>query len=309
MPSVKIFSCTATAYLSEKIAQEYGTQLGDLTVEHFSDGEICPYFNESVRGADIFIIQSTMSPADNLIELLLAVDAAHRASARSITIVVPYFGYARQDRKNKPRVSIGAKLVANLMGAAKADALMTCDLHAGQIQGFFDFPVHHLDASAIFVPYIKSLNLPNLTVASPDVGGSARARKYARYFDAPLTICYKERIKPNEIASMDLIGNVEGADVVLVDDLIDTGGTLARAAGLMMDKGASSVRAICTHPVLSGNAYEKIANSKLTELVITDTIPLKEGKPDNIKALSVASLFAQAIKRVNKNESISSLFI
>ena len=306
--SVKIFACSQSKYLGEKIAQHYGKPLGSLTVDRFSDGEISTFFNESVRGCEVFIIQSTFPPADNIMELLLAIDAAKRASATYVTAVVPYFGYARQDRKDKPRVSIGAKLKANLFSAAGVDRLMTYDLHAGQIQGFFDFPVDHLDGTANFIPYIKTLNLDNLTFASPDVGGVARARVYSKYFGADLVVCDKHRVKANQIASMQLIGDVKDRDVILVDDLIDTAGTMSKAAALIKEKGAKSVRAICTHPVLSGKAYENIENSELEELVVTDTIPLKQ-KSEKIRVLSTAELFAQAIRKIHDKESISSLFI
>ncbi|MGB3618201.1 MAG: ribose-phosphate pyrophosphokinase, partial [Catalinimonas sp.] len=254
------------------------------------------------------LIQSTCPPADNLVELLLLIDAARRASASYVTVVVPYFGYARQDRKDKPRVAIAAKLVANLLTAAGADRLMTCDLHAGQIQGFFDFPVDHLDGSAIFFPYLESLGLEDMIFAAPDVGGVGRARSFAKYFAVDMVVCDKHRKRANEIASMQVIGEVEGRDVVLVDDIVDTAGTLSRAAQILSDKGARSVRAVCTHPILSGNAHEKIANSMLEELVVTDTIPVKQ-QSDKIKVLTVAGLFAEAIRRVHGHESISSLFV
>jgi ribose-phosphate pyrophosphokinase len=306
--AVKIFAGSASKTLGQNIAKFYGKDLGDSTLHVFSDGEMQPAYNESIRGCDIFIIQSTNAPADNLMELLLMVDAARRASAHSVTVVLPYFGYSRQDRKDKPRVGIGAKLVANLLTAAGADRLMTLDLHAGQIQGFFDFPVDHLEGTAIFVPYLRSLGSENLVFASPDVGGVVRTRHMAKYFDAPMVICDKQRKRANEVASIQLIGDVKDADVVLVDDLIDTGGTMCKAAKLLMDKGARSVRAVITHGVLSGAAYENIENSVLTELVITDTIPM-QGKSAKIKVLSVAELFAKAIGRIRDHESISSLFI
>ena len=306
--SIKIFSARASQYLANEIVKAYGTELGSVSCQHFSDGEMTVYFNESVRGSRVFLVQSSFSPGDNLLELLLMIDAAKRASAGHVTVVAPYFGYARQDRKDKPRVAIGAKLVANLLSAAGADRLMTCDLHADQIQGFFDFPVDHFDGSSIFVPYIKSLNLENLIVASPDVGGSKRARSYAKYFKCDLVLCDKHRERANQVASMQLIGNVEGKDVVLVDDLIDTGGTMAKAAQLIMDKGAKSVRAICTHPVLSGNAYENIDNSVLEELVVSNTLPLTKAST-KIKVLNVGDLYAKAIRKISDNESISSLFI
>ena len=306
--AVKIFSGSASNYLAKDIAKYYGKDLGAATILKFSDGEMSPSFDESVRGCDVFIIQSTFPSSDNLMELLLMIDAASRASAHYVTAVMPYFGYSRQDRKDRPRVGIGAKLIGNLLTAAGADRLMTIDLHAGQIQGFMDFPVDHLEGNAIFVPYLKTLNLDNLVFASPDVGGVVRTRNMAKFFNADMVICDKHRKRSNEIASMQLIGDVKGADVILVDDLIDTGGTLCKAAQLIMDKGAKSVRAVVTHPVLSGNAYENISNSILTELLVTDTIPQKQAC-DKIKVLSVAELFAKAIGRIRDHESISSLFI
>ena len=306
--AVKIFSGSASNYLAKDIAKYYGKDLGAVTTLKFSDGEMSPSFDESVRGCDVFIIQSTFPTADNLMELLLMIDAARRASAHYVTAVIPYFGYSRQDRKDRPRVGIGAKLIGNLLTAAGADRLMTIDLHAGQIQGFMDFPVDHLEGNAIFVPYLKSLNLDNILFASPDVGGVVRTRNMAKFFNAEMVICDKHRKRANEIASMQLIGDVKGADVILVDDLIDTGGTLCKAAQLIMDKGANSVRAVVTHPVLSGKAYENISNSVLTELLVTDTIPQKQ-TCDKIKVLSVAELFAKAIGRIRDHESISSLFI
>mgnify|MGYP000213903592 FL=1 len=306
--AVKIFSGSASNYLAKEIAKYYGKDLGAVTTLRFSDGEMSPSFDESVRGCDVFIIQSTFPTADNLMELLLMIDAARRASAHYVTAVIPYFGYSRQDRKDRPRVGIGAKLIGNLLTAAGADRLMTIDLHAGQIQGFMDFPVDHLEGNAIFVPYLKSLNLENILFASPDVGGVVRTRNMAKFFNAEMVICDKHRKRANEIASMQLIGDVKGADVILVDDLIDTGGTLCKAAQLIMDKGANSVRAVVTHPVLSGKAYDNISNSVLTELLVTDTIPQKQAC-DKIKVLSVAELFAKAIGRIRDHESISSLFI
>ena len=273
---VKLFAGSGTTVLAQKIAESYGKPLGDVSLSRFSDGEFQPHFNESVRGCDIFLIQSTTPPTENLMELLLMIDAAKRASAHYITVVVPYFGFARQDRKDKPRVAIGAKLIANLITAAGAHRIMTMDLHAAQIQGFFDIPVDHLDASVIFVPYIKSLNLPNLTIASPDMGGSYRARTFAKYFNAEVVICDKRRKRANEIESMSIIGDVSGQDIVLIDDICDTAGTLAKAASLIMENGANSVRAVCSHAVLSGKAYETIENSALAELIVTDTIPLKQ---------------------------------
>lgn len=304
---VKLFSGTQSQYLSEKIAQEYGAPLGDMSVLRFADGEFQPSINETVRGCDVFFIQSTFAPSDNLMELLLMVDAARRASAHYITAVIPYFGLARQDRKDKPRVSIGSKLVADLIATAGCSRVMTMDLHAGQIQGFFNIPVDHLDASVVFIPYIKSLKLENLIIAAPDMGGTGRARTFAKALNVDMVICDKERKRANEIASMTVIGDVEGADIVLVDDLIDTGGTLSKSAKMLMDKGARSVRAVCTHPVLSGNAYETVENSVLQELIVCDTIPLKRHS-EKLRVLSVAPLFAAAIRSVSDHSSISSLF-
>ena len=304
---VKLFAGSGTKDLANKIAENYGKPLGSVTLSKFSDGEFQPSYDETVRGCDVFIIQSTYQPSDNLMELLLMIDAAKRASAHYITAVVPYYGLARQDRKDKPRVAIGAKLVANLLRSAGIHRIMTMDLHAAQIQGFFDIPVDHLDGSVIFVPYIKSLGLENLTIASPDMGGSYRARTFAKFFNAEVVICDKRRKRANEIESMSIIGDVAGLDVVLMDDICDTAGTLAKAAALIMEKGARSVRAVCTHPVLSGKAYETIENSMLTELIVTDTIPLKQESP-KIKVLSTAPLFAKAIANVNEHGSISDLF-
>ncbi len=306
--AVKIFSGRATQYLAEKIASAYGEPLGEVNYQQFSDGEMSPYIQESVRGHEVFLIQSTFAPSDNLMELLLMVDAARRASASSVNVVIPYFGYARQDRKDKPRVAIAAKLHANLISAAGATRIMTCDLHADQIQGFFDIPVDHLDGAYIFVPYLKSLGLNNIMFASPDVGGIKRARSFAKFFEAELAVCDKFRKEANKIESMRLIGEVEGKDVVLVDDLVDTAGTICKAAALLKEKGASSVRAVCTHAVLSGKAYENVENSMLEELVVTDTIPVKHTSK-KIKVITVSNLFAKAIRKIHDNESISSLFI
>ncbi|MBC7749176.1 MAG: ribose-phosphate pyrophosphokinase [Methylotenera sp.] len=305
--TVKLFAGSGTKVLSEKIAKSYGRPLGDLVLDRFSDGEFQPHFNESVRGCDIFLIQSTCQPSDNLMELLLMIDAARRASAHYITAVIPYFGLARQDRKDQPRVAIGSKLVANLLTAAGAHRVMTMDLHAAQIQGFFDIPVDHMDAAVIFVPYIKSLGLENLTIASPDMGGSYRARTFAKFFNAEVVICDKRRKRANEIESMSIIGDVTGQDIVLMDDIVDTAGTLSKAASLIMENGAKSVRAVCTHAVLSGNAYETIENSVLKELIVTDSIPVKV-ESSKIKVLSTANLFAKAIANVNEHGSISELF-
>jgi ribose-phosphate pyrophosphokinase len=308
MSTVKIFSGKGSIDLAKKIAHSYDIVLGESTSQKFSDGELHVSFNESVRGCDVFLIQSTFPPSDNIIELLLMIDAAKRASAKYITVVLPYYGYARQDRKDKPRVAIAAKLMANLLSAAGANRLMTMDLHAGQIQGFFEFPVDHLDGTAIFVPYIRNLKLPNLVFASPDVGGSARARTYAKFFEADMVICDKHRKRANEIASMQVIGDVKDKDVILVDDMIDTAGTICKAAGIIKDKGAASVRAVCTHGVLSGKAYENIEGSVLEEVIITDTIPSKR-ESEKIKVLTVAALFAKGIRRIHSHESISELFI
>ncbi len=305
---VKIFSGRGSEILAEKIAASYGVSLGDCKVTVFSDGEFQPSFEETVRGQDVFIVQSTMPPAENLLELLLMVDAAKRASARKIIAVIPYFGLARQDRKDQPRVAIGAKLVANMLMASGIDRIMTMDLHADQIQGFFEVPVDHLYGSTIFNAEIEKLNNGNLIMAAPDAGGTKRSNSYAKRLNIGLAICHKQRRKANEVAEMTVIGDVKGKDVILVDDMCDTAGTLTKAADLFMEQGALSVRAFCTHAVLSGPAYERITNSKITELIVTDTIPLK--KPhDKIRVISVADLFADVIRRMVNNQSISSHFI
>lgn len=306
--NAKIFSGTGSQYLAEKIARKFGEPLGKVNIQTFSDGEIGVEFKESIRGRFVFLIQSTFSPSNNLMELLLMIDAAKRASAYKVIAVIPYYGYARQDRKDRPRVAIGSKLVANMLTAAGADRVITMDLHAPQIQGYFDIPVDHLDSSAIFIPYIESLQLENLTFAAPDVGSANRIREVASYFECEMVICDKHRKRANEIASMVVIGDVTGRDIVLIDDICDTGGTLAKSAGLMIEKGARSVRALCTHPVLSGNAYENIQNSVLDELVVCDTIPVKSGY-DKIKILSTDELFAVTIRNAFENKSINSLFI
>lgn len=305
---VRLFSGTNSQNLSERIAKSYGTELGKVEVRHFSDGEICPVILESIRGDYVFLVQSTIAPADNLFELLLLIDSAKRASAEYITAVIPYFGYARQDRKDKPRVPIAAKLIANLLTAAGAYRVMTMDLHAPQIQGFFDIPVDHLESSTVFIPYIKTLNLPDITFAAPDVGGVNRARQFALYFNKEMVICDKYRKRPNEVSAMTVIGDVTDRNVVIVDDIIDTANTLANAAKILTEKGAKSVRALITHPVLSGDAYENIKNSLLSEVVVCDTIPLKKQSP-KIKVLSVAELFATAIRNMYQHKSITSLFI
>ena len=305
---MKIFAGRASKELAEKIADSYGVSLGDVKVFEFSDGEFQTSFEETVRGQDVFIVQSTMPPTENLFELLLMVDAARRASARKIIAVIPYFGFARQDRKDKPRVAIGAKLVANMMMAAGVDRIMTMDLHADQIQGFFEVPVDHLYGSTIFYEEMKRLDNGNLILAAPDAGGAKRANAYAKRLNSGLAICHKQRKVANEVAEMTVIGDVAGKDVILVDDMCDTAGTLTKAADLFIEKGALSVRAFCTHAVLSGPAYERIENSSLTELIVTDTIPMKK-QSDKIRVLSVSGLFADIIKSLNNNESISSHFV
>ena len=308
MAEVKLFSGTNSRTLAEKIAEAYGQELGKLTISKFSDGEFSPSYDESVRGCNVYLIQSTNPSADNILELCLMIDAAKRASAYKVCAVIPYFGYARQDRKDRPRVSIAAKLIANMLTSAGADRIMTCDLHAGQIQGFFDIPLDHLNGTSIFVPYLRSLDLGDLVFASPDVGGVGRARSFAKHFEVEMVLCDKHRKRANEIASMQVIGEVEGKDIVLVDDMVDTAGTICKAAQIILDKGANSVRAIATHAVLSGKAYENIENSVLSELVVTDTIPIKQ-ETSKIKVLTVADLFGRAIRAVSGNDSISTLFI
>ena len=305
---VKIFAGRASEQLASNIAKSFGTSLGDVKVSVFSDGEFQPSFEETVRGQDVFIVQSTMPPTENLFELLLLIDAARRASARKIIAVIPYFGFARQDRKDKPRVAIGAKLVANMLMAAGVDRVMTMDLHADQIQGFFEVPVDHLFASTLFFKEVEKLDQQNLVVAAPDAGGAKRANSYAKNLNCGLALCHKHRKKANEIAEMTVIGDVMGKDVVIIDDMCDTAGTLTTAADLLIEKGAKSVRAFTTHAVLSGPAFERIAASKLTELIVTDTIPLQKHS-DKIRVLSVADLFADVIKRLVNNESISSHFV
>jgi ribose-phosphate pyrophosphokinase len=304
----KIFGCSQSMELAKNIAQHYGATLGNVLFSRYSDGEFQPSFEESIRGARIFIIGSTQPSSENLMEMLLMLDAAKRASARHITAVIPYFGWARQDRKDKPRVPIGAKLIAKLLESAGATRIITMDLHADQIQGFFEKPVDHLFASSMFLPYLKNLNIDNLTVASPDMGGAKRAYAYAKYLESDVVICYKQRQKANVISHMELIGEVKGKNVVLVDDMVDTAGTLTKAADLMMERGALSVRAVCTHPLLSGSAYERIEESQLLELITTDSIPLsKESK--KIKVLSCANLFAEVMTNVHHNKSIAKKFI
>ena len=304
----KIFSCTQSTELANAIAAKYGAEIGKVNFSRYSDGEFQPSFEESVRGARVFLIGSTNPSSENLMELLLMLDAAKRASARHITAVMPYFGWARQDRKDKPRVPIGAKLIAKLLETAGATRIITMDLHADQIQGFFERPVDHLYASTIFLPYIKDLKLNNLTIASPDMGGSKRAYAYSKFLSSDVVICYKQREKANIISHMELIGDVNGKNVILVDDMVDTAGTLTKAADLMIERGAISVRAICTHALLSGDAYEKIEASKLEELIVTDSIPARISHP-KVKVLSCAPLFADVMHNVHSNKSISSKFI
>ena len=304
----KLFHCSKTEILAKNIANSFGADLGKIITSHYSDGEFQPSFEESVRGARVFLIGSTNPSSENLMELLLMLDAAKRASARHITAVMPYFGWARQDRKDKPRVPIGAKLIAKLLETAGATRIITMDLHADQIQGFFEKPVDHLYASTIFLPYIKDLKLNNLTIASPDMGGSKRAYAYSKFLSSDVVICYKQREKANIISHMELIGDVKGKNVILVDDMVDTAGTLTKAADLMIKRGAISVRAICTHALLSGNAYEKIEASKLEELIVTDSIPARISHP-KVKVLSCAPLFADVMHNVHSNKSISSKFI
>ena len=304
----KVFSGTKTRYLAEKICDNLGCKLGDVSITYFSDGEFEVCYEESIRGCDVFLVQSTFPTTDNLMELLLMVDAAKRASARTVNAVVPYYGWARQDRKSKPRVSIGAKLVANMLSVAGIDRLITMDLHADQEQGFFEVPVDHLFASTILLPYVKSLNLKNICIATPDVGGSKRASTYAKYLDCPMVICNKTRKRANEVDSMDVIGDVEGMDVVLVDDMVDTAGTITKAADLIKSKGANSVRALASHCIMSGPADERVENSQLEEMVFTDSIPYA-GTSKKVKQLSVDALFAETIRRVLDNESISSQYL
>lgn len=307
---IKVFSCRGSRYLAEKIAKSLGVELGQSEVTVFSDGEFQPSYLESVRGATVFIIQSTFPPVENLMELLLMIDAARRASAYKVIAVIPYFGWARQDRKDRPRVSIGAKLVANLLHAAGCDRVMTADLHADQIQGFFDFPVDHIYASTIFLKYLRDLKLENMSIASPDMGGAKRANAYSRILGVPMIICHKSREKANQVGTMTAIGEVEGRNVVIIDDMVDTGGTIAKCSQILMEKGALSVRAVATHPVLSGKAYETIAKSALQEFIVTDTLPLREDvDTSKFTVLTVADIFADIIEKVYDNKPISPTFI
>ena len=304
-----VFSGTNSRYLAEKICNSLGCPLGQMNIQHFADGEFSVSYEESIRGKDVFLVQSTFPNADNLMELLLMIDAAKRASAHSIIAVIPYFGWARQDRKDKPRVSIGAKLMADLLAVAGINRLITMDLHADQIQGFFNVPVDHLYASAIFLDYIKnSLNVENLVIATPDVGGTKRASSYAKYLGVPLVICHKSRLRANEVAEMRIIGDVKGMDVLLIDDMVDTAGTITKAANLMMDNGAKSVRAIASHAVMSDPASTRVGESSLTEMIFTDSIPYSN-KCEKVRVLSVADMFAEAIRRVCSDQSISTLYV
>lgn len=307
---LKIFACRDSRPMAEKIAQAYGCELGDSSVLEFSDGEFQPAYNESIRGCTVFIVQSTFPPAENLMELLFMIDAARRASAYKVIAVMPYFGWARQDRKDRPRVSIGAKLVANLLCAAGVDRIMTMDLHADQIQGFFDVPVDHIYASRIFIPYIKTLGIEDLSFAAPDMGGAKRVNAYSQYFNVPMIISHKQREKANVVGTMTAIGDVEGRNIIILDDMIDTAGTITKAADMLMEKGAKSVRAIATHPVLSGPAYDRINASALSEVIVTDTIPLNpDADLSKFTALSVADIFADVMERVHNYKEISSQFI
>ena len=305
---IKVFAGTKSQYLGESICKELGIELGKMKTERFADGEFEVGFEESIRGAEVYLVQSTFPSSDNLMELLLMIDAAKRASAATIVAVIPYFGWARQDRKDKPRVSIAAKLVADLLTVAGIDRVITMDLHADQIQGFFDVPVDHLYASSIFIPYIESLKLENMVIASPDVGGAKRANSYAKYFDVPLVLCHKQRAKANVVAQMTVIGDVKDKNVILVDDIVDTAGTITKSADLLMSQGASSVRALCSHPVMSDPATERVNASGLTEIIFTNSIPYNS---ENTKAtvLPVAKLFADTIRRIHNNESISSQYL
>ena len=305
----KVFSGTQSHYLAEKICKSLNWPLGKMNVEHFSDGEFAVSYEESIRGQYIYLVQSTFPNSDNLMELLLMIDAAKRASAYKIIAVIPYFGWARQDRKDKPRVSIGAKLIADMLTVAGVDRIITMDLHADQIQGFFNVPVDHLYGSTIFIPYIKSLNLDNLVMASPDVGGSKRAGSYSKHLDVPMVLCHKTREKANVVGEMSIIGDVENKNVIILDDMIDTAGTICKAANLMMEKGAKSVRAIVSHGVMSGNASERIMDSSLTEVVFSDSIPFDTAKCPKVKVLSIADMFADTIRRVQENKSISEQYL
>ena len=304
----KIFSGTSSHYFAEKVCKSLNCTLGKMNIQHFADGEFSVSYEESIRGREVFLIQSTFPNADNLMELLLMVDAAKRASAKSIVAVIPYFGWARQDRKDKPRVAIAAKLIADILSTAGINRLITMDLHADQIQGFLNVPVDHLYASRVFMDYMRSLNLDNLVLATPDVGGTKRASAYAKFLEVPMVICYKLRKKANVISDMQVLGDVEGMDVLIVDDIVDTAGTITKAAELMMSNGAKSVRAVASHAVMSDPATQRVNDSQLTEIVFTDSIPYNK-KSEKVKILSVANMFAESIQRVCNNESISSLYV
>lgn len=307
LPPIKVFAGTNSNYLGESICKELGIEMGKMNIQRFADGEFEVCFEESIRGAEVYLVQSTFPNSDNLMELLLMIDAAKRASAATIVAVLPYFGWARQDRKDKPRVSIAAKLVADLLSVAGIDRLITMDLHADQIQGFFNVPVDHLYASSIFIPYIQSLKLEEMVIASPDVGGAKRANSYAKYFDVPLVLCHKQRAKANVVENMTVIGEVEGKNVIIVDDIVDTAGTITKAADLLMSRGAKSVRALCSHPVMSDPATQRVDDSTLTEIIFTNSIPYNGSKKATI--LPVAGLFADTIRRIHNNQSISSQYL
>jgi ribose-phosphate pyrophosphokinase len=309
MAQFKVFSGTKSLYVANEIAHDLGVELGKMNILHFADGEFEVSFEESVRGVNVYLVQSTFPNSDNLMELLLMIDAAKRASAKSVTAVIPYFGWARQDRKDKPRVSIASKLVANLLSAAGIDSLITMDLHADQIQGFFDIPVNHLYASSVFVPYLESLRLPDMVIASPDVGGAKRANQYAKYFDVPLVLCHKQRAKANVVESMTVIGDVEDKNVVLVDDMIDTAGTICKAANLMKENGAKSVRALASHAIMSEPASQRIMDSALEEVIFSNSIPFDTARCPKATVISIAGLFADTIQRVHDYRSISSQYL
>ncbi|MCH5217077.1 MAG: ribose-phosphate pyrophosphokinase [Muribaculaceae bacterium] len=308
LPPIKVFAGTKSHYLGEAICKDLGIELGKMKIEHFADGEFEVCFEESIRGAEVYLVQSTFPNSDNLMELLLMVDAAKRASAATIVAVIPYFGWARQDRKDKPRVSIAAKLVADLLSVAGIDRLITMDLHADQIQGFFNVPVDHLYASSVFIPYIESLHIPDMVIASPDAGGAKRANSYAKYFDVPLVLCHKQRAKANVVETMTVIGDVQDKNVILIDDISDTAGTITKAADLLIDKGAKTVRALCSHAVMSDPATDRVKQSKLTEIIFTDSIPYGKENPKAV-VLPIAKLFADTIRRIHNNQSISSQYL
>lgn len=305
---IKIFSGAKSQYMAEEICRELGIELGKMNITHFADGEFEVSFEEPIRGCEVYLVQSTFPNCDNLMELLLMIDAAKRASAHAVIAVMPYFGWARQDRKDKPRVSIGAKLVANLLTAAGVDRIITMDLHADQIQGFFDVPVDHLYASSVFIPYIKSLNLPDLCIATPDVGGAKRANSYAKYLDCPLVLCHKQRARANVVANMTVIGDVKDKNVILIDDMVDTAGTITKAADLLMSKGAKSVRALASHAIMSDPATDRVNDSEMVEMIFTNSIPYNKECP-KVTVLSVARMFADTISRVHNNQSISSQYV